>query len=90
VPFHSSASVASVPAGVIDNPTAVQDLGEAHETPPSSLLTPTGFAVGWRVQRRAAALEAVDNHSATVAPATTAKTTIRAPIETTIRQFRLW
>ena len=46
VPFHRSANVATMPAWLVKNPTAVQDLVDAHDTPSSPLLlAPAGLGV---------------------------------------------
>ena len=48
LPFHRSASVASTPARFVNDPTAVQDLGDVHDTPSRLLLVaPAGFGVRW-------------------------------------------
>jgi hypothetical protein len=47
-PFPSSANVPTVPAWLVENPTAAQKLRDVHETPSSPLpLAPAGFGVGW-------------------------------------------
>ena len=82
VPFHRSASVMLVPAWLVENPTAVQDLGDAHDTPGRSLYTPAGLGVCCTIQPEAAAPVAIVSHSASVTHHTPTQTTIRAPVGT--------
>ncbi len=78
VPFECSTNVSSRPVRLVKNPTAVQDLGDAHDTPSSALYAPARFGVCWTVQLAAAAAVAIATHSTGVTHPTTAQRAIRA------------
>ena len=80
MPFHRSASVSSVPARLVKDPTAVQNLVEAQETPASPLFTWAMVGLGCTAQPEAAAAAAIVSHSANVTQPATARATIRAPV----------
>ena len=83
LPFHRSASVTSPPARLVENPTAVQELGDGHDTPSSLLdMPPAGFGVRCTPQPEAEAPVAIASHSASVTNPSTAPTTLRAPVAT--------
>ena len=72
VPFHRSASVAAAPVRLVENPTAVQELSDAHDTPSGLLdMPPAGFGVCCTAQPKAEAPGAIASHSASVTNPTT-------------------